>query len=145
VISEIVRHSVSEEMYVYPAMREYVPDGEEAVQHDTEEHQQLEEIMKQLEAVPASEPRFDALVGELTEKLRHHAHDEATEQFPQLRKHAPGEEARQAARQGRSRQEAGADPPASGRATQRVFHKLVGPGVGLVDRLRDKLSNRAHT
>jgi hemerythrin superfamily protein len=36
-ISEIVRHSVSEEMYVYPAMREYVPDGEQAVQHDTEE------------------------------------------------------------------------------------------------------------
>jgi hypothetical protein len=24
-----------------------------------------------------------------------------------------------------------------------VFHKLVGPGVGLVDRLRDKLSGRS--
>jgi hypothetical protein len=24
-----------------------------------------------------------------------------------------------------------------------VFHKLVGPGVGLVDRLRDKLTGRA--
>lgn len=23
-----------------------------------------------------------------------------------------------------------------------VFHKLVGPGVGLVDRLRDRLTNR---
>ena len=34
VISEVVRHSVSEEMYVYPAMREYVPDGEQAVHHD---------------------------------------------------------------------------------------------------------------
>ena len=92
VISEVVRHSVSEEMYVYPAMREYVPDGEQALQHDTQEHQQLEEIMKQLEGVPASEPRFDALVGELTEKLRHHAQDEETEQFPQLRTYAPGEE-----------------------------------------------------
>ncbi len=27
VISEVVRHSVVEEMYVYPAMREYLPDG----------------------------------------------------------------------------------------------------------------------
>jgi hypothetical protein len=35
--------------------------------------------MKQLEGVQASEPRLDALVGELTEKLRHHAHDEETE------------------------------------------------------------------
>ena len=62
VISEIVRHSVAEEMYVYPAMREYVPNGEQAVEHDTNEHQQLEEVMKQLERVPASEPRFDTLV-----------------------------------------------------------------------------------
>src|SRR3954454_9842056 len=33
VISEIVRHSVSEEMYVYPAMREHLPDGEQVVEH----------------------------------------------------------------------------------------------------------------
>ena len=38
IISELVRHSVAEEMYVYPAMRKYLPDGEQAVDHDTEEH-----------------------------------------------------------------------------------------------------------
>ena len=27
VITELVRHSVAEEMYVYPAMREHLPDG----------------------------------------------------------------------------------------------------------------------
>ncbi|MDQ3826154.1 MAG: hemerythrin domain-containing protein, partial [Actinomycetota bacterium] len=58
VISEVVRHAIAEEMYVYPAMREYLPDGEEAVKHDNEEHQQLEEVMKRLEAVQPSDPQF---------------------------------------------------------------------------------------
>jgi hemerythrin superfamily protein len=85
VISEVVRHAIAEEMYVYPALREHVPDGEQAVKHDNQEHQQLEEIMKRLEAVQPADPRFDALVGEMTDQLRRHAHDEETEQFPLLR------------------------------------------------------------
>jgi hemerythrin superfamily protein len=145
VISEVVRHSVSEEMYVYPAMREHVPDGEQAVQHDTQEHQQLEEIMKQLESVPASEPRFDALVGELTETLRHHAQDEETEQFPQLRAYAPREELVKLREKVDRAKKLAPTRPHPGAPHNELFHKLVGPGVGLVDRLRDKLTNRAHT
>src|SRR3954447_4873027 len=29
VIAELMRHSVAEEMYVYPAMRDHLPDGEQ--------------------------------------------------------------------------------------------------------------------
>jgi hemerythrin superfamily protein len=49
VITELVRHSVAEEMYVYPVMREHVPDGEKALEHDIEEHKELERTMKELE------------------------------------------------------------------------------------------------
>ena len=73
VITELVRHSVAEEMYVYPAMREHLPDGEKAVAHDIEEHKELERTMKELEGCAADDPRFMALVGELREKLHHHA------------------------------------------------------------------------
>src|SRR3712207_8607108 len=45
-ISELVRHSVAEEMYVYPAMRKHLPDGDEAVEHDTKEHKELEQTMR---------------------------------------------------------------------------------------------------
>lgn len=65
VISVIVRHAVSEEMYVYPAMREHLPDGERAVEHDTREHKQLEKVMvgpgvgpvDRLRDKPAGRPR----------------------------------------------------------------------------------------
>src|SRR5829696_3015944 len=56
VISELVRHSVAEEMYVYPAMKKYLPDGDEAVDHDVEEHTELERAMKKLESVDARGP-----------------------------------------------------------------------------------------
>jgi len=29
-------------MFVYPAMRKHLPNGDQAVKHDTEEHKELE-------------------------------------------------------------------------------------------------------
>jgi hemerythrin superfamily protein len=142
VISEVVRHSVSEEMYVYPAMREYLPDGEQVVEHDTGEHKELEEIMKQLEGVAASEPRFDALVRELTDKLRHHARDEETEQFPRLREWVPRDELVRLREKVDTVKKVAPTRPHPDAPNSELFHKIVGPGVGLVDRLRDKLTNR---
>jgi hemerythrin-like domain-containing protein len=143
VIAEVVRHAVAEEMYVYPAMREHLPDGEQAVKHDTEEHKQLEETMKQLEAADAAEPRFDSLVREMTEQLRHHVHDEETEQFPQLRERIPREELvrlREKVDTAKKLAPTRAHPSAP---NSELFHKLAGPGVGMVDRLRDRLTNRS--
>src|SRR5207245_1555008 len=36
VIAEIMRHSIAEEMYVYPAMKDHIPGGEAKVKHDIE-------------------------------------------------------------------------------------------------------------
>lgn len=42
-IAEIMRHAVTEEMYVYPAIEEHLPDGPEEVEHDKQEHQEIVE------------------------------------------------------------------------------------------------------
>lgn len=89
VISEVVRHAVAEEMFVYPAMRKHLPDGDDAVAHDIEEHKELEVTMKELEAVDAGDPRFLELVDQLETILRDHVEDEENEQFTQLRAHIP--------------------------------------------------------
>src|SRR3954453_9156268 len=89
VIAEIVRHAVAEGMYVSPAMRKHLPDGDAAVEHDTEEHKELEATMKQLEAVDTTDPRFDQLMVQLQTILTHHVADEERDQFPQLRARVP--------------------------------------------------------
>ena len=143
VISELVRHSVAEEMYVYPAMKKYLPDGDEAVDHDVEEHKELEQTMKKLESVDAQSPEFTQLLGQLEDILRDHVSDEENEQFPQLRAQVPREELIEIGGKVENAKKLAPTRPHPLAPNNEVFHKLVGPGVGLVDRLRGKLTGRA--
>ena len=143
VISELVRHSVAEEMFVYPAMKDYLPDGQEAVDHDVEEHKELEQTMKKLESVDAQSPEFTQLLAEMENILRDHVSDEENEQFPQLRALVPREELIEIGEKVEDAKKLAPTRPHPLAPNNEVFHKLVGPGVGLVDRLRDKLTGRA--
>jgi hemerythrin superfamily protein len=143
VIAEVVRHAVAEEMYVYPAMRERLEHGGETVEHDVQEHQHLEEIMKDLEGVPATDPRFDSLVANMTLTLRDHATEEERDQFPKLRERIPGETLIELRAKVDTAKKLAPTRPHPGAPHSEMFHKLVGPGVGMVDRLRDRLSGRA--
>ena len=142
-ISELVRHAVAEEMYVYPAMKKYLADGEKAVEHDIEEHKELERTMKALEDVDVSSADFDARLRELESTLADHVQDEESEQFPELRRRVPAEELVELAGKVETAKKLAPTRPHPGAPNSELFHKLVGPGVGLVDRLRDKLTGRA--
>src|SRR5919107_1760422 len=96
-ISELVRHAVAEEMYVYPAMRKYLPDGEKAVEHDVEEHKELERTMKELESVDVSGAEFDTALRRLEALLADHVQDEESQQFPELRRSVSQEELKELA------------------------------------------------
>jgi hemerythrin superfamily protein len=142
VITELVRHSVAEEMYVYPVMRDSVPGGAEEVEHDVEEHKELEKTMKQLEGCDADDPRFPELVSELRKQLHHHATDEETDQFPKLRANVSREKLVEMREQVEKAKKLAPTRPHPSAPNSELFHKLVGPGVGLMDRVRDKLTGR---
>jgi hemerythrin superfamily protein/ribosome-associated toxin RatA of RatAB toxin-antitoxin module len=142
-ISELVRHAVAEEMYVYPAMKQHLADGEAAVEHDIAEHKELERTMKELEAVDGSDPRFDALITQLDGVLTDHVSDEEDEQFPKLRASIPRDELVQIGRKVQAAKKLAPTRPHPAAPNAELFHKVAGPGVGLVDRLRDRLTGRA--
>jgi len=142
-ISELVRHAVAEEMYIYPAMRKYLDDGEKAVAHDVEEHKDLEHTMKRLEAADVDSAEFDEALGQLEALLADHVRDEESEQFPELRRRLPQNELADLADKVETAKRLAPTRPHPGAPNSELFHKLVGPGVGLVDRLRDKLTSRA--
>jgi hemerythrin superfamily protein len=143
VIAQLVRHSVAEEMFVYPAMEKHLPDGESASEHDKEEHEQLERTMKELEGVDAGDARFLELVEQLEDQLRHHVEDEEEEQFPQLRQHIPADDLVDLAGKVEKAKKAAPTRPHPSAPNTAAFHKTLGPGAGLVDRARDKLSGRS--
>jgi len=142
VIGELVRHSVAEEMFVYPAMRRHLPDGDEAVEHDVGEHKELETLMKRWEGVDAASADFDRVLAELESVLRDHVQDEESEQFPQLRSHVPADELVDMAEKVEMAKRVAPTRPHPLAPNNALFHFVVGPGVGLVDRLRDAWSKR---
>jgi hypothetical protein len=142
-IAELVRHSVAEEMHVYPAIRDHVPNGSAAVDDDTREHKELEVHMKQLESADASSPEFLEALASMRAVFEHHVADEEGEQFPQLRTHIPAETLVELQGKVETAKKAAPTRPHPASPNAELFHKTVGPGVGLVDRLRDKLSGRS--
>jgi hypothetical protein len=125
-------------------MREHLENGEAETKHDIEEHEELEKVMKKLEKADSSGSEFESLVGEMADKLRHHARDEETDQFPQLREHLSHEQLVRLGEKVETAKKAAPTRPHPDAPNSELFHKLVGPGVGLVDRARDRLTNRAH-
>ena len=142
-ISELVRHSVAEEMFVYPTISDVLPDGKQAVDHDASEHKQLERTMKQLESADPSDPAFLQHLSELEAVLRDHVQDEEGSQFPQLRALAGREKLVELAGKVEAAKKVAPTRPHPLAPNNQLFHKTVGAGVGLVDRLRDKLTGRA--
>jgi hemerythrin superfamily protein len=142
VIAEVMRHAVAEEMYVYPAIEEHMRNGAEEVEHDKQEHQEIVQVMKQMEDVDASDPSFMELVRQLEAHLRHHVNEEESNQFPQLRAHIPAEKLIDMGQKVQSAKQLAPTRPHPSAPHSELFHKTVGPGVGMVDRLLDKLTGR---
>lgn len=143
-IAEVMRHAVAEEMHVYPAIEKHLPDGAEVVEHDKKEHDELVDVMKRMEDLDAGAPEFLAQVREMQSLLRHHATDEETDQFPKLRAHISPEDLVELRTKVEGAMKLAPTRPHPSAPHSELFHKTVGAGVGMVDRLRDKLTGR-HT
>src|SRR3954449_12810414 len=76
---ELVRHSVAEEVLVYPEVERKV--SSEEVKHAREEHAEAEETLQRLEKLDADDPAFDDELATLMKEIRHHISDEEGEMF----------------------------------------------------------------
>lgn len=142
---ELVRHSVAEEMHLYPAVREHVEGGDEIADEEVSDHAQAERHLKDLEGLPADDPRFDDLVARLQLEVSEHVHDEEGRLFPMLAAACTpraldelGDRIRTAKKTAPTRPHPSAPDTPPG-------NKLLGPGAGLVDRARDLLTGRGRS
>ncbi|MET8805061.1 hemerythrin domain-containing protein [Streptomyces sp. NPDC004546] len=139
---ELVRHSVAEESYLYPAVRKHITGGDAIADKEIEDHAKAERIMKDMEGLQADDARFDTLMAQLMSEIRSHVMDEEQNLFPRMEAACPadalmdlGDKVRRAKKMAPTRPHPSAPdtPPAN---------KLLAPGAGLVDRMRDALSGR---
>ncbi len=144
VIVELVRHSVAEEQYLYPTAREVLADGDELADHELEEHAEAEEVMKDIENTDASDPRFDELVGKLIEDIRHHLKDEEGDLLPKLREACDATQLRELGEKFERAKKTAPTRPHPSAPDRPPANKILDPGAGLIDRVRDALTGRGH-
>ncbi|CAL9579856.1 hemerythrin domain-containing protein [Streptomyces sp. enrichment culture] len=142
VTMELVRHSVAEEAYLYPAVREHLPNGDAIADKELEDHASAERTMKELEGCEADDARFDALITQLMAEIREHVADEETNLLPKLRDTCPQEKLEELGDKVRQAKKTAPTRPHPAAPDKPPANKLLAPGTGMVDRLRDALSGR---
>lgn len=141
-IAELVRHSVAEEQYLYPLARTVLADGDVLTEHEIAEHAEAELTMKDLESLPATDPAFDQLVTRLIEQIRHHLQEEEGDLFPRLREVCKPDLLREEGEKVQRAKKFAPTRPHPGAPDHPPWNKVFGPGLGLVDRVRDAVSGR---
>lgn len=79
---ELVRHSVAEEEYLYPAVRRYVDGGDDLADKELEDHAGVERLLKDLEGREADDDQFNHLIAKLKLEVSAHVRDEENRLFP---------------------------------------------------------------
>lgn len=142
VVAELVRHSVAEEQYLYPALREHVDGGDEIADHEIAEHSEAEQVMKDMEGLDADDPQLRERFNALVEDVNHHIEDEENDALPRLRSACPEDELIELGHNlERAKRTAPTRPHPTAPDTP-PMNKLLAPGAGLVDRVRDALTGR---
>jgi hemerythrin-like domain-containing protein len=142
--AEIARHSVAEEMYLYPAARKVLPDGDALVEEELEEHAEVEELLKRWEGMAGDDPAFMATYREVKQGLLHHIDEEEEARlFPEMQAALSADEQEElGAKITRAKKLAPTRPHPSA-PDEPPLNKIVGVPTGIVDRIRDKMSGRS--
>src|SRR3954447_25541811 len=137
---ELVRHSVAEEVLVYPQVEEKV-SAEEA-EHAREEHAEAEETLQRLEKLDADDPAFDEELATLMGEIRHHIADEEGEMFAHMRQVIDADELRTLGERVEAFKKVAPTRPHPNVPNEPLPRMAAGPAASLFDRMRDLATGR---
>jgi hemerythrin-like domain-containing protein len=137
---ELVRHSVAEEVLVYPRAESKV--SAEEVEHAREEHAEAEETLQRLEKLDADDPTFDDELATLMAEIRHHIEDEEGQMFSHMRQAMDAEELRKLGSRVEAFKKVAPTRPHPNVPNEALPRTAAGPAASLFDRMRDLATGR---
>jgi hemerythrin-like domain-containing protein len=137
---ELVRHSVAEEVLVYPEVERKV-SAEEA-EHAREEHAEAEETLQRLEKLDADDPAFDDELATLMAEIRHHIEDEEGRMFAHMRQVMDRDELRKLGGRVEAFKKVAPTRPHPNVPNEALPRMAAGPAASLFDRMRDLATGR---
>lgn len=143
VVAELVRHAVAEEAWLYPAMRDFLDDGNALADREISEHHEVERMLKELEGSDPHDPASLPVLQALMTAVRGHVEEEEKQIFPALKAVCTPEQLHDLGDKVRTAKKAAPTRPHPNAPRDQVSRRVMGPFVGLVDRTRDALSGRS--
>lgn len=136
-------HETAEEMVVYPAVRSTGPDGDRLADARTAEESEAKDALSTLEKTDINSPEFDTKLQDFEQLVDAHARNEEQEIFPLLRETQTPEQLAKMADALQAAERVAPTHPHPRGPESAVGNVVVGPFVGVVDRVRDALRSRA--
>jgi hemerythrin superfamily protein len=141
--AEVARHSVAEEMYLYPTARKVLSDGDQLVDEELKEHAEAEELLKRWEGMDGDDPGFMTVFGQIKRGLLHHIDEEEEPKlFPKLQAALSAEEQAELGEKITKAKKLAPTRPHPSAPDEPPMDKVLGPPTGLIDRIRDKMTGR---
>jgi hemerythrin superfamily protein len=95
----VFSHAFAEESVLWPVVRRVLPDGEALTLRIEQEHQEVNELVSELETLPHDDPRRGARLARLVEVLREDVRDEEDVLLPRLQEALDAAQLRRLGRQ----------------------------------------------
>ncbi|KAI2889277.1 hypothetical protein CBS11852_6807 [Aspergillus niger] len=89
---ELARHSIAEELVVYPQFEKSIPDGRAMADKDRKEHQSVKEQLKKFQNMKPTDPEFESTIRALMKDLSEHIKEEESQDLPKLEDAVSAEE-----------------------------------------------------
>ncbi|MER7110930.1 hemerythrin domain-containing protein [Streptomyces sp. NPDC000229] len=139
---ELIRHAVAEEEHLYPVVRRYVDGGDDLADKEIADHSEVERLLKDLEGCRPGDARFDTLVTRLKSSVTEHVRDEEDRLFHLLAEVCPAGMLDELGEKVRRAKETAPTRPHPSAPDTPPLNKILAPGTGMVDRVRDMLTGR---
>jgi hypothetical protein len=136
----LCRHLSAEEQYLYPAVRDAVPDGFALIEREIAEDRAMLEALRLLEA--ADDGNRAERSRDVLRRLRRHADAATGELLPLLERMAGEEDLIRLGNRVQLTEEAAPTRPHPATPAAPPWNKIIDPAVALVDKARDVLSGR---
>jgi hemerythrin-like domain-containing protein len=137
---ELVRHSVAEEVLVYPRVEREVSADE--AEHARKEHAEAEETLQRLEKLDADDPAFDDELATLMAEIRHHIEDEEGQMFAHMRQVIDADDLRSLGAAVEAFKKVAPTRPHPNVPNEALPRLAAGPAASLFDRMRDLATGR---
>jgi len=87
---ELARHSIGEELVVYPAMEKHMrEEGKQLAQKDRDGHNKVKELLYKFQGLSPSDKEFEQTIKSLWDVLGKHIEEEESDDLPKLEKAIP--------------------------------------------------------